>query len=76
MYIQGLLLNEKELLIPNDCHCGKTKCTGTIQIYWFRPKDNVLLMLIDNHFAGNGCFMKYTCTVTGLMSIHITDLYK
>ena len=28
MYIQGLLLNEKEPLIPNDCHCGETNCTG------------------------------------------------
>ena len=28
MYIQGLLLNEKESLIPNDCHCGETNCTG------------------------------------------------
>ena len=28
MYIQGLLLNEKESLIPKDCHCGETNCTG------------------------------------------------
>ena len=28
MYIQGLLLNGKESLNPNDCHCGKTNCTG------------------------------------------------
>ena len=28
MYIQGLLLNEKESLIPNDCHRGETNCTG------------------------------------------------
>ena len=28
MYIQGLLRNEKESLIPNDCHCGEINCTG------------------------------------------------
>ena len=28
MYIQGLLLNEEESLIPNDCHCGEPNCTG------------------------------------------------
>ena len=28
MHIQGLLLNEKESLIPNDCHCGETNSTG------------------------------------------------
>ena len=28
MYIQGLFLNEKESLIPNDCHCSETNCTG------------------------------------------------
>ena len=26
-----------------------------IQIYWFRPENNVSLMLIDNQFACNGC---------------------
>ena len=26
MYIQGLLRNEIESLIPNDCHCGETNC--------------------------------------------------
>ena len=30
-----------------------------IQIYWFRPENNVLLMLINNHFARNGCLTKY-----------------
>ena len=28
MYIQGLLLNEKDFLLPNDCHRGETNCTG------------------------------------------------
>ena len=28
MHIPGLLRNEKETLIPNDCHCGETNCTG------------------------------------------------
>ena len=28
MHIHGLLLNEKVSLIPNDCHCGETNCTG------------------------------------------------
>ena len=28
MYIQSLLLNEKESLFPNDCHCGATNGTG------------------------------------------------
>ena len=31
LVIYGLtrsLLNEKESLIPNDCHCGETNCTG------------------------------------------------
>ena len=56
MYIQGLLQNEKESLIPNDCHCGETNCTGvTIQIYWFQPENNVLLVLIDNQFMHNEC---------------------
>ena len=27
VYIQGLLLNEKESLIPNDCHCGEIYCS-------------------------------------------------
>ena len=31
----------------------------TIQIYWFRPENNVLLMPIDNKFARNGCLTKY-----------------
>ena len=57
--IQGLLLNEKESLIPNDCHCGEQIVLTTIQIYWFRPETNVLLMLIDNHFARNGYLTKY-----------------
>ena len=72
MYIQGLLLNEKESLIPNDCHCGETNCTGMIQIYWFRPENNALLMLIDNPFAHNGCFTKYCY---GLISTYIIDRY-
>ena len=28
MYIQDLLRNGKESLIPNGCHCGETNCTG------------------------------------------------
>ena len=27
----------------------------TIQIYWFQPKNNVLLVLIDNQFTHNEC---------------------
>ena len=50
----------KRVMNPNDCHCGETNCTGfTIQIYWFRPENNVLLMLIDNNFARNGCWTIY-----------------
>ena len=28
MYIQDLLLNDIESLIPNNCNCGETNCTG------------------------------------------------
>ena len=119
MYIQCLLLNEKESLITNDYHCGETNCTGYdpntvkpvlrghpeedknwllktgdpliqihlhyilvrgnqkiwllktgdplievttwagLTVYWFRRENNVLLILIDNHFARNGCLKKY-----------------
>ena len=47
MYIQGLLRNDKESLIPDDCHCGETNCTA------YDP--NILIktrmILIDNQFA-------------------------
>ena len=55
IYIQGLLRNEKELLIPHDCHCGETNRTGTVQIYWFGPKKNMVMMPINGQFALNGC---------------------
>ena len=29
-YIQGLFLNEKESLIPNNCHCGETNGTSYV----------------------------------------------
>ena len=47
--IQGLLLNEKESLM------AKQTVLVMIQIYWFRPENNVLLILIDNNFAHNDC---------------------
>ena len=59
MCIQDLLLNEKGSLIPNDCHVAKQIVLVTIQIYWFRPENYVLLILIDNNFARNGCSTKY-----------------
>ena len=38
-YIQNLLRNEKETLIPNDCHCGETNCTDCdLNILGFDPK--------------------------------------
>ena len=47
MYIQGLLRNDKESLIPDDCHCGETNYTA------YDP--NILIktrmILIDNQFA-------------------------
>ena len=46
----------KRVLDPKRlCHCGETNYTGYVQIYWFQPENNVLLMLIDNQLAGNGC---------------------
>ena len=59
MYIKGVILNEKESLIPNDCHCDKTNCTGYDPDILVSPENNVLLMLINTHFLGNGCVTKY-----------------
>ena len=43
MYIQGLLPNEKESLIPNDCHCGETNCTDeNPNTYVSTPKQCVI----------------------------------
>ena len=47
---------QKESLIPNDfVIVAKQIVLVTIQIYLFRPENNVLLMLVDNQFARNGC---------------------
>ena len=60
MYMQGLLLNEKESLIPNDCHRGETNCIGYDQNILVSTRKNVLLMLINNVDNGrNGCLTKY-----------------
>ena len=70
MYIQGLLLIDKESLNPIDCHFGETNCTGYDPNILVRPENNVLLILIDNHFVHNGCLTNF---VMGLISIHIID---
>ena len=76
MYIQGLLLNEKESLIPNENLCGETNCTGyDPNILVSIPKIMVFLMLIDNHFASNGCFTKY-CYWTYINTHYLSLLIK
>ena len=55
MYIQGLLQNEKESLIPKTVIVAKQTVLVTIQVYWFQTKNNVSLMLIDNLLARSGC---------------------
>ena len=58
-YTQGMLRNEKESLIPNDCHCGETDCTGyDPNNNEYEYPNNVLLVLIENQFACNGCNTK------------------
>ena len=45
----------KSVLDPNDRHGSETVVLVMIQIYLFRSENNVLLMLIDNKCARNGC---------------------
>ena len=42
----SLLRKEKESLIPNDCHCGETHCTGYDPNILVSPENKMLLMLI------------------------------
>ena len=52
MYKQGLLRNGKKSLIPKYFVIeAKQILLAMIQMDWFRPENNVLLMLIDNQFA-------------------------
>ena len=37
----------------------KESLIHTILISWFRSENNVILVLIDNQFAHNGCYTKY-----------------
>ena len=57
MYIQGLFRNEKESLLPNDCHCGGTNCTGyDPNILVLTQKSCVIdYCLNDIKFVHNGC---------------------
>ena len=66
-------MKRKESLIHNDFVIGVKQIVHvTIQIYWFQPKNNVLLMLIDNQFASMDAKRN---NVTSLISMHITLKY-
>ena len=43
MYIHSLFRNESESLMPNDCHFGEQTVLVTIQIYWFRLQNNIII---------------------------------
>ena len=60
----------KESLIPSDfVIVAKQIVLVTIQIHWFRPKNNVLLTLTSRTLDANRNI------VTGLISIHVIDRY-
>ena len=59
-----MLLNEKRSLIPNDCHCGETNCTGS--------DPNILVSTRELCVIGAN---RSRNIITGLISIHIIDRY-